>query len=171
MSPQIGSYTGELLKSIDDRAVDIESRAGRGPFDPDTLANIEDIIRSNTKDENVASINITPVFIGPLAREQRTQQELDPILTALSVLQPVFEVYPDLKNAIREYGTLEDILKAVNFPLKNLVPEEEYDEIIKQLNAVRAQQQQQTLAIEMAKASPSVSGPVDETSVLAGAGV
>jgi len=169
LNPAIGSYTGEFLRSVDNRVVDIEARAGRGPFAPDIMANITDIVLSNSKEE-VASIGVVPVFIGPLAREQRTQQELDPILTAMSVLQPVFELYPDLKNAIREYGTLEDIIKAVNFPLKNLVPEEEYNTIIKGLNELRAQQQQQQLALEMAKASPSVSGPVDETSVLANVG-
>lgn len=170
LNPAIGTFTGEFLRSVDNRAIDIEVRAGRGPFAPDIMENITDIVLSNTKTQ-IASIAINPVFVGPLAREQKTKQELDPILTAMSVLAPLFEMDPDLKHTIRGYGTVEDILKAVNFPLKNLVPEEEFNEIIAKLNEIRAQQQQAEQALEMAKAAPSVSGAVDETSVLAQAGV
>lgn len=167
LNPAIGTYTGGALRSIDDRVIDIESRAGRGPFAPAIMEEIEEIVLANAT-EPVKSIGVVPVFIGPLAREQRTQQELDPILTGLSAATPLFETFPDLKNAIREYDTLEDILKAIGFPLKDLKPEDEYDEIIEQINTARAQQQQQQLALEVAKATESVSGPVDETSILAG---
>lgn len=168
LNPEISTYTGGFLRAVDDRAIDIESRAGRGPFDPETMARITDIVVGNSR-QSVTSIGVSPIFIGPLAREQRTQQELDPILTGLAALQPLLATFPDLKFAIREYGTAEDILKAVNFPLKNLVPEDEYDQIVAELNEARERIEQEARAIELAKASKDVSGPVDETSVLAGA--
>ncbi len=171
LNPAIGTYTGGFLRSVDERVTGIEARAGRGPFAPDIMANIEDIVMSNSRKEPEA-ISIVPVFTGPLAREQKTQQELDPIMTGLAALTPLFAEYPDLKYALRAYGTAEDILKAVNFPLKNFVPEEEWNQIVADLNAARAALQEQQQALEMAKVSKDISGPVDETSILgAAAGV
>ena len=168
LNPAIGTYTDGFLKSVDDIAINIESRAGRGPFAKDVMENIQDII-VNKLQENVSAVEIGPVFIGPLARAQKVKQELDPILDGLGAAEVLFAAYPDLRNAIREYGTLEDLLKATNFPLKNLVPEEEYDDVIARLNQVRQQQQEQALALEMAKVAPNVSKNVEPNSILAAA--
>lgn len=167
-SPAIPTFTGGALTMIDSRVIDIEARAGRGPFAPDVMANIQDIVLNNVN-EPIEAISIVPVFVGPLARAQKVKQELDPILNGLGASEILFERFPDLPNAIREYGTLEDVLKATNYPLKNLKSEEEYDEIIKAINADRRQKEQQALALEMVKVAPNVSGPVDENSILANA--
>lgn len=166
LNPAIGTYTGEFLSDLNDRSIDIESRAGRGPFAPDVMANITDIVVNNSK-EPVTSIGVVPIFIGPLAREQRTQQELDPILTTMAAEQPMFATNPDLVHAVKWYSRLERITKATNAPLDDLVPEEEYNEIVARLQQARAQQAQQQFALEAAKASKDVSGPVDENSILA----
>lgn len=167
VNPGIATYTTGFLADTDARVVGIEARAGRGPFNPATMANITDII-VNITGQAEAKVSVIPVFIGPLGRAQKVKQELDPILDGLGALVPLFEVYPDLKNAIREYGTAEDILKAVGFPLKNLRPEEEYDKIVAELNEARARMEQQQFALEAAKASKDVSGAVDPDSILAG---
>ena len=164
----VSTFTSGPLTSIDNVAISIEARAGRGPFNPERMAEIQDIVLSNSVTQ-ISSIDTAPIFIGPLARAQKIKQELDPILDGLGALAPLFVEFPDLKFAIREYGTAEDILKAVNFPLKNLRPEDEYDEIVAQLNEARARVEQQTQALEMAKVAPNISGPVDESSILAGA--
>ena len=124
-------------------------------------------VQANTK-ERVEDIELMPVFIGPLAREQRPQAELDPILNGLAVVTPLLETYPNLKHALKEYDTLEDILKAIGFPLKNLKTEDEDDEIVEAIQAAQAQIQQQEMAIETAKVAPNVSGEVHESSILAG---
>jgi len=167
LMPEIGTFTGGFLEVMDSRCLDIEMRAGRGPFDPHTMENIQDIVASNLKKQE-GSFGVVPVFVGPLAREQKTKQELDPIINGLATLTPLFEIYPDLKFAIREYDTAEDILKAVGFPLKNLVPEDEYNKTIDVVNQAREQMRQQEMALETMKASKNIQGPVDETSVLAG---
>jgi hypothetical protein len=166
LSPAIATYTEGLLTAIDARVLDIESRAGRGPFEPDIMAEISEIVLSASRTD-VASIDVMPVFIGPLAREQRTQAELDPILNGLAVLTPLLETYPELKNAIKEYETLEDICKAIGFPLKNLHRQEEYNEIVAAIQQAQAQVQQQAMALEAAKTAPGLGKPVDDTSILA----
>ncbi len=168
VGPGIGTFTGGFLRSVDARIVDIEMRAGRGPFNPNIMENIKDVVIS-ILGIGAVSFGVIPIFTGQLARAQKVKQELDPIIEGLGILKALFEEYPDLKHAIREYDTAEDILKAVNFPLKNLKPEDEYNEIIAQLNEARARAEQQALALEMAKVAPNVSGPVDESSVLASA--
>ncbi len=163
-NPGISTFTG-FLGDVDDRVLDIESRAGRGPFAPDIMAEISEIVITNSK-QPVSDIGLMPIFVGPLARAQKVKQELDPILDGLGALAPLFEIWPDLKFAIREYGTAEDILKATNYPLKNLVPEDEYNQIIKELNEARARVEQQASLIEAAKVSKDISGTVEPDSVL-----
>lgn len=169
VNPGIATYTTGFLSDVDARVIGIESNAGRGPFDPGIMENITDIV-TNITGQRDSKVSVIPVFIGPLGRAQKVKQDLDPILDGLGALVPMFEIYPDLKHTIREHGTAEDILKAVGFPLKNFKPEDEYNQIIVELNEARARLEQQQLALEVAKASKDVSGPVDATSVLATAG-
>lgn len=162
----ISTYTGGFLRSVDDRVIDIESRAGRGPFAPDVMANITDIVVSNSK-TRVDKISIVPIFVGLLARAQKVKQELDPILDGIGAAQPLFALDPDLVNAVRLHPTLDDIFTATNFPMKNFMPKEEYDVLKQTLMDARQQEKQQLMGLEMAKAAKGLSGPVDETSVLA----
>jgi hypothetical protein len=168
VNPGIATYTTGFLADTDARMLDILGRQGRGPFSPDRLAEIFDIIAGVIGPDEAITVSLIAVFTGPLAKAQKIKQELDPILDGLGVADVLFERFPMLTNAIREYDTLQDLLKATGFPLKDLKPEEEYDEIVAALREAEAQQQQQLMAIETAKASKNLQGPVDETSVLAG---
>lgn len=169
VNPGIATYTTGFLKDVDARIIDIEFRARRGPFSLEAMAEISEIV-IGILGERANEATPIPVFTGQLARAQKLKAELDPILDGLGVARELFEVYPDLKNAIREYGTLEDVLKAVGFPLKDLKPEDEYNEIIAQLTEARTRMEQQQFALEAAKASKNLQGPVDESSVLATVG-
>jgi len=166
LSPAIETHS-KYLSVADARMVDIEVRAGRGPFAPDTMENITDIIRGNS-DEQVTSISIQPTFIGPLAQAQKLTQALEPITTGIGVLRDsgLLEMNPDLVHGIRTKGTMDKMLEAVDFPASEIVPEEEFNETVAALNEQRAQQLQQENAIEMMKASKNLQGPVDDTSVM-----
>ena len=164
--PEISTFTGGYLNDVDSRMIDIESRAGRGPFDRQTMENITDIINSNSPSQ-VASVAISPIFVGQLARAQKVKQELDPIRDGLESAAPLFAIDPDLVMAVKGHETLDDIFSATNFPMKNFVSKDEYDIMKQTLLEQRAAQQQIENNIEIAKASKSVSGEVHETSVLA----
>jgi hypothetical protein len=168
VTPAVVTYTGGFLQGVDERVIEIESRAGRGPFDPQTMENISDIVLSNVKSE-IDRIQLIPIFVGPLARAQKVKQELDPILDGLFAAREsgLFEMDEDLVHAIRGHNTLEDIFAATGFPLKNFVPEDEFKVIKEALIESRQQEKQLLMAAELAKASQSVSGPVDESSILA----
>jgi hypothetical protein len=167
VNPGITTFTG-FLSEVDERMIDIEQRAGRGPFRPERLEQVTlAIINALTDDELPESIELTPVFTGPLARAQKVKQELDPILEGLGIASPMFDIWPNLKTAVKEYGTLEKIFKATGFPLTEMKSEDEYNEIVAAINELAAQREQAAQEIEMLKASKNVQGPVDESSVLA----
>ena len=170
LSPAIETHS-KYLSVADARMVDIEARAGRGPFAPDVMANIADIIANNT-DGRASSVSVQPTFIGPLAQAQKLTQALEPITTGIGVLRDsgLLEMDPDLVHGIRTKGTLDKMLEAVNFPASEIVPEDEYNDRIAALNEQRAKQLQQENEIELMKASKNLQGPVDDTSVLAKVG-
>jgi len=171
VNPGIASLTTGFLADVDERVMDIEIRAMRGPFSLVRMEEISEVIQGVADELGVTTeISLTPVFIGPLARAQKVKQELDPILEGLGVAGSMFEVWPELKNAIREHGTLERILKATGFPLTELKPQEEYNEIIAAIREAEQAAVEQAQQIEMMKASKNLTGPVDETSVMAKAG-
>ena len=165
VSPEISGYTA-FLGDSDARIIDIEMRAGRGPFNPDRMAEVRALIAANATDRVVI---LVPVFIGSLAKAQQIKQSLDPILEGMGVIGEMSAIpgWDQLPLSIDEHGVAEDALRVIGFPMKRFKSKEEYNEIVARIQAAQAQQQQAMMAIEAAKASKGVSGPVDESSVLA----
>ena len=169
VNPAITTFT-DFLDAVDTRFMDIEIRAGRGPFAAAVFERVKDIAREALGDSG-ESLTIIPIFTGVLARAQIIQQELAPIVEGLATLVPVWAEFPDMKLGIEQYNLQETIAKLVGWPVKKLLKDEdEFNKIIEAVTAARQAQQQQQQAIEMAKASKDMSGPVDPNSILAGAG-
>jgi len=164
LSPAIETHS-RYLESCDDSMMNIEMRAGRGPFNPQRMANITDVVLSNAKGP-IRSIGVVPVFIGALAQAQKISQTLKPIQATIEALEPLMTMYPDLRMAIRPWDTMNDIAEALDFPQKNIVPKEEYEKIVDALAEKRAEDEQLAKALEIAKASKDVSGKVEPDSVL-----
>ena len=87
----------------------------------------------------------------------------------MDIISPLMDRNPQLALAYDWWETANHINEAMDFPQIGLVSKKEYDERVAADNEAKAKQQAQLMAIEMAKASKSVSGPVDQSSVLAGA--
>ena len=169
LSPAVETHSS-YLRTVDARMVDIEARAGRGPFAPDEMADIVDIIAGIIGEDDATTVNIQPVFVGPLAQAQQTSQALEPIQTGLEASRAVIEIWPEARHKFKPGILIEEITEAIDFPQDAMVSEDEFDEIVQAERQAVAQQQQQENAVEMAKASKSLQGPVDENSVLAKAG-
>lgn len=168
LSPAIETYNKDLLGPVDSRFMDIEMRAGRGPFEPNRMEEIRDIVLSNMR-RFVKSFGIQPEFIGPLIRAQKLQQALEPIREGMAVAREIADSIGDTdlpRLAIRGYDVLDEALQAVGFSQKNLVPKEEYEENRTALTQERMAQKQFENAIEASKAAKGVSGPIDETSMI-----
>ncbi len=169
LSPAVETHSS-YLKTVDARMVDIEVRAGRGPFAPNEMADIGDIIAGIIGDDDVTTVDIQPVFVGPLAQAQQTSQALEPIQTGLEASRAVIEIWNEARHKFRPGKIIDEITEAIDFPQDTIVPEEEYAEIVAAERQAIAQQQQTENMIEGAKASKSLQGPVDENSVMAKAG-
>lgn len=165
LSPAIETHS-TYLETTDARMMDVEMRAGRGPFAPDVMADITDIIES-VLGRLSKSVKVKPVFIGRLAQAQKASQALQPIQSTMEAVNPLMAINPQIAMMYRWYETANDINEALDFPQKNIVPKEEWEEMVAADNEAKAQREQQLIAIEAAKASKGISGPVDKTSVLA----
>lgn len=168
ISPEVEACD-QNIQQIDARMMDIEIQAGRGPFAPDVLANITDIVISNAKNP-VKSIGVSPRLISLLARTQQLEELANSFNLTIETARPWLELYPDLKFMFKGYETVDRITDSTRFPKDCINTKEEFQAIVDAVNEAKAEQQQALMAIEMAKASKSVSGPVDKDSILAGAG-
>jgi hypothetical protein len=166
LSPAIETHS-KYLETTDAFMMDVEIRAGRGPFNPQTLENIADIISGVLGP--LEKIGVRPVFIGQLAQSQKVTQALEPIQSTMGAVAPLFDIWPDLRVMFREYETANDIAEAFDFPQKNLLSKDEYDETLAAINQKRAQDEQLAKALEVAKASKDISGTIEPGSILGAA--
>ena len=169
LSPFIESHS-RYLNACDEVMMGIEVRAARegGPFAPDVMAEITDIVVQNSK-KPVNTISIRPEFIGPLHRSQKLYQKIDPIRTGVAIASEIGQVLgdPELpKIMIRGYETIDDALQAVNFPQKNVRTKDEYEKTLDEITQARLQQQQMEMALQAAKVVPP-SKKIEEGSPIA----
>ncbi|MCK9482788.1 MAG: portal protein [Candidatus Marinimicrobia bacterium] len=169
LSPFIESHS-RYLSACDEVMMGIEVRAARegGPFAPDVMAEITDIVVQNSK-KPVNTISIRPEFIGPLHRSQKLYQKIDPIRTGVAIASEIGQVLgdPELpKIMIRGYETIDDALQAVNFPQKNVRTKDEYEKTLDEITQARLQQQQMEMALQAAKVVPP-SKKIEEGSPIA----
>ncbi len=165
LSPAIETHS-VYLEDIDRRTVGQEIRAGRGPFSPDDIANITDVIQ-NQLGEDVATIALRPVFVGKLARSQKIAQAIQPIVGTMEIARPLFELNPQLMFSYNWWETLNHINEAMDFPQVAMQSQDDFNKAVAADNEAKAKAVQAEQAIEMMKASGNLMKPVDESSVLA----
>jgi len=168
--PMIETHEG-YLEQADTRQMEIESRAGRGPFDKARVERIRDILEYYTGEDSGGRINIKVEFIGTLRQAQQRQQKLQPITYGVTIAGEIAEKLQDpnlARLAIKGYETLDEALQAVHFPQKLITEKEEYNEAVAAVAKAQAEQQQLENAAEMMKASKGIQGAVDPNSVMAG---
>jgi len=165
LSPAVESHS-KYLAEVDERMLEVEMRAQRGPFDEDTMANVMDAVMSHAPKGPIRP-GITAKFVGPLARAQRIQQAVEPIISGLQTLAPVFDLFPQSKAIIREYELADRLAEVTDFPMDAVATKEEYMEIVASMQAKAQSDEQFLKAIEMAKVAPGMGKPVDPSSMAA----
>lgn len=154
ISPMIES-NDNYLRQVDERVMDIEFRAGRGPFRRDYMMYIADVIAFTCKKNGIPfNGNIVPEFTGKLRKQQQTQQKLKPLQLGLEYAGMVRDVLgEDTLIAMKGYNVLDKGLNAVDFPMDAFKTEEEFNEDLAELNEQRSQQLQFENMVEAAKAT------------------
>ena len=158
--PAVQTFEGGVLKSNDDRMMDIADRAGRLPPIPPIVA---DYAAAN----NLKSIAADPQFTGPLSQAQRRHLGVQRVHQGLAAVAPILEQWPNAKFKIREAKLTEKVLENMNFPQDCIVPEEEYEEEMAELARMEQEDRQLDQAERIAKSIPSVSKDVESDSPLA----
>jgi hypothetical protein len=167
LSPAIESYS-KYLNVSDARHVNIASRRGEYPFDPQTMDEVFSLIVENSR-RPVNRIGLTPVFVNALVQAQKRNQELEPLVAGpkLLVESGLTAFDPGARHIVRTYKTADDILKAIGFPQANVRPEDEYNERVAAENKMLAEQQQFENTVEMMKAAKPAS---DAANMMMGGG-
>jgi len=151
LGTQIASAEG-MLADIDARFDDIENRAGRLPMPWHFGLDIDDLAE--------------PEFIGLLAQSQTIHMELQRIQGALAGFVPLLEIHPPLVHKVRWGKMAERVLEASNLDQDLIVPEDEYNEVVAQLQQQEQAERDIASAREVAGAVADLGKPTDPSSPL-----
>lgn len=152
--PAVQTFESGVLKTNDDRLMDIEGRAGRLPPPPQIVL-------------DYSSGMVDPQFTGPLSMAQKMYLGAQRVQQGLMAAAPIFEIWPQTKYKVRASMLVEKVLEDMNFPQDEIVPEEEYQEIMNQIAQAEQQDRQLEQFERAAKAVPSISKDVEPDSPIA----
>lgn len=165
LSAGIQSYESEVLTPINERFMEIEDRAGRLPQPNDELVEMAAEIAA-AEGPGTFAADIDAEFLGILSRAQR-ESKISSRLVAYDAIAQLAQFDPNLPKKFRISLSAERIAEELALPQDEIVPEDEYQERLKE-DAQRQAIEQQLLAAESAAGTAEKLGkPVDETSVLA----
>lgn len=105
-------------------------------------------------------------FIGQLSIAQERDITLSRYFRNIGMAEILFNISPELIEKIRWGMTLEDILEAGNFPQKNIVSEEEFEEIKKGIRQRELQAELAEMAPKIAMAAKNLQGKTEDGSPL-----
>jgi|TARA_Y100000034_G_scaffold118202_2_gene158635 hypothetical protein len=159
MGAMVGAFEQEYLKNAIDIQFAHEEKAGRLPDPPDILF-----------EDGQGQTNLDIAYEGPLAKMQTTLLESKPILDGLGLMQAIGNIWPNSLIKVNEMKLIEDAGISVGMSQDLFKDDREVVEIMTQVNAQDAREQELLEAESAAKQIPALTGAVDETSILANAG-
>ena len=151
------------LSSVDARVREIETRAGRGPFNKANLENIDAALEYYLG-EDASKTNMQPEFVGTMRKEQQRYQRLKPLMDGVTAISELADRMGDenlMRFALKSFQTVEELARAVDFPAELLNEPEEYIRLVEENNELDAQREQFAMAMEMMKNSKGM--PAGET--------
>jgi hypothetical protein len=165
LAPQVGDFT-DRLREIDDRFFDIQRRKGALPDPPQIVVDYF----GEQEEQGNSQVNIDIEFIGSLASLQQRAETLGRSEEGLSIIGAYSQLDPMLTKKARLSVAMEKDLESIRWPQDAIVPEDEYQDILAAIAEAEAQDKMVEQGLSAAGAAKGVSGPVDESSILAGIG-
>ncbi len=153
LAPRIGNFT-RRLEQIDNRHVDIESRAGRLPEPPPIVM-----------EESEGKLN--PEFIGPLTQVQQQYHSSRRMGNTMMQIEPFLNIDPMVRHKIRAEVAVERILEKNRFIQDAIVSDDEYKKILQAFAQAEQERQAREVASQAADAVPKLSKSAEEGSPLA----
>lgn len=148
-----GIQTAErFLARIDRRFRAIERRAGRLPSPAEFGLDLPDLAE--------------PEFIGALSQLQRTHIDSQPTQLGFAMTAQAAELDPRVVNKLRLSQTLERELENFGYPQEEIVPEDEYQQILQAMRQEEEVEGALARGSELAAVAKDLGGPIDESSLL-----
>lgn len=135
MSSIIGRCQKEFLDAFLARVFWLEMEAGRMPQNMDILGGGLDV-----------------EYIGPFAQAQKEVAQTGGVVSGLTNIAGMLQIWPDLAMKIRAEIAVDSVLEASGFPQKAIVPNEEYQQM---KEAAAQAQQQMAMAEAIGKSVPA----------------
>jgi len=159
----MGPITEPIEEDVLINAVDIQSQVEMDAFlmpdPPAILLNIKEKI-----------VKLLTEFDGPLTQLRRNLLTSKGTLTGLGVLGEVLRVFPSAARKIKDLELVEDVSIESGAKQKWFRSDEEMEELFAAEKQLQEKQEAQQMLLEGAKAAPGITGPVDDSSILARAG-
>lgn len=165
LGPRVGRFTN-VMRQIDRRFFDIELRKGVHGALPAPPPVVEDYLAEQAE-LGKKNISLTVEMIGPLAVIQQRAETLGRSAEGMEIIGNYLQMDPLLIHKVRLDVQMEKDLEAVRFSQDAIVPEDEYQETMAALAEAEAEQKELEQGLALAAASKDVSGPVDDSSIIA----
>ena len=162
LAPRVGRFT-TVLRELDNRIFDIQLRKGALPEPPPI---VQDYFGNQAAMGN-DKVDIQVEFIGPLTGIQQRSETLGRSEEGLQIIKSYVELDRMLTKKVRLSVQLEKDLENIRWSQDAITPEDEYNEILADEAEAAAEERALEMAGGAAKAAQGVSGPVDESSILA----
>ncbi len=143
---RIQRMVNDMLTPIDDTFFSIELNSGRLPEPPDIVLDPEFKID-----------RVDAEFIGPLLQAQKKAFAVRRSLEGIGIVGEYEKLWPLAKHKVRFAQSLEKTLEEIGFDQADIVPEDEFDEIVE---ALAAQEQE----LKQMEAAESISGSTERLS-------
>lgn len=160
LAPQVESYENQFLGDTHDVFMDFERMKepaypwGALPEPPAILQDYSDG-------------KLSVEFIGPLSKAQVRDRETSSTVRAFGLAEMYFNADPRLINKLRLSQSLERNLEALDFPQADIVPEEQYQQIMEAIDQRQQQAELAESAPKMAQAAKNLQGKTEKGSPLA----
>jgi len=158
--PQVETYENQVLKDNHDAFIESERMAepaypwGRLPEPPD-------IVKEFSSGENDVE------FIGRLSMAQERDITISRYLQNIGISEILFNYRPELIEKIRWSQAYEKILEAGNFPQVDIVPEDEYQQVVQDIKQRAEQERLAEVGLKQAQAAKDLQGKTEKGSPLA----
>lgn len=154
MGPGLGPFN-RVLRRLNDFILDTESQSGRLPPIPDEVQAA--ILEYGKPDVE---------FIGPLSQAQKRLFKTQGILTSLEAGQPLMEMYPETRLAIKPKKALDEIFEGTGMPQKVITGDDEYEEAVQDMRRQQQEDKELERMGQVADALPKAGKAVEDDSPL-----
>jgi hypothetical protein len=154
LAPEVETFERQVLGDNHEAFIEMAKAADKLPEPPDILAQYSD------------SGQVDPEFMGELSRAQARDRTINNFYRNIGISELAFKWAPETVAKINWPQALERLLEAGNFPAADLIPAEQYEQLIELAQQRQMQADLAEQAPKVAQAVRNLQGRTEEGSPL-----